>query len=359
MSDISKALQGKLVRRKGRVNHADAQQLDLFASLSERAEKSPEIVIPPREEHQHPEAEWVLPSSPSPPPDVTAEVRAALSESEPAPRPAEVAAESQPKRPPLRTGIYRRPERLPLARQEPPKAPANERRRTPWAWLRDWFDGVELDRRLVSLVVVLVMMVSSITYWAFSPRKEKPAPPPAVDLREIYRPQSAQEPAPPAVVAEPQPPAVAASPAAAAPTLTAADWKIAGTTATLSGNSVQLRFEDPVFVSLANISVEGMRALKAVAARLKKLENGAQIVVTGYTDNVPLSAPTAKFKSNADIAAARARNAREHLEVFVRPARGLIFSESAGNPEQAPFPNDTPQNRRLNRTITLHITPNP
>ena len=39
MSDISKALQGKLVRRKGRVNHADAQQLDLFASLSERAEK--------------------------------------------------------------------------------------------------------------------------------------------------------------------------------------------------------------------------------------------------------------------------------------------------------------------------------
>ncbi|MGB4574821.1 MAG: hypothetical protein WBI79_07510, partial [Kiritimatiellia bacterium] len=102
MSDISKALQGKLVRRKGRVNHADAQQLDLFASLSERAENAPEIVIPPREEHQHPEAEWVLPSSPSPPPDVTAEVRAALSESEPTPRPAEVAAESQPKRPPLR-----------------------------------------------------------------------------------------------------------------------------------------------------------------------------------------------------------------------------------------------------------------
>ena len=260
----------------------------------------------------------MLPSSPSPPPDVTAEVRAALSESEPTPRPAEVAAESQPKRPPLRTGIYRRPERLPLARQEPPKAPANERRRTPWAWLRDWFDGVELDRRLVSLVVVLVMMVSSITYWAFSPRKEKPAPPPAVDLREIYR-HNPRKNTPPALLPSRTARSCGES-GATAPALTTADWKMPAGSDPVGQRSVAIW--GPVFVSLANISVEHA-CVEGCGRPAEKLENGADC-----RDRLHQQCAAQRPPPNSEqcryCGGSRA-NAREHLEVFMRPARAGIF----------------------------------
>ena len=118
-----------------------------------------------------------------------------------------------------------------------------------------------------------------------------------------------------------------------------------------------LRFTDPVFVSADKISIEGMRALKAVAARLVEMKAPARVVVKGHTDSEPLRNPTARFKSNADIAAARAKTAAEHLAQFARANTGLTFEVVAGDPAEAPYPNDTPQNRRLNRTATVQIVP--
>jgi len=83
------------------------------------------------------------------------------------------------------------------------------------------------------------------------------------------------------------------------------------------------------------------------------------VVVTGYTDDVPLSKPTEQFKDNADIAAARAKTAVAHLAQFARANPSLAFEERTGEPAQAPFPNDSPQNRRLNRTVTVQVVPAP
>ena len=354
MSDISKALQGKMNTRKGHVREQSERQLDLFSSLADRESSSPKVVPASR-----PDPEMILPPS-APPPDVAAEVRAVLSESGPA-RPVETAPAGEDARP-LKTGIYRRPSRpavMPLPPRSPPP-PAS--RISPVRWLKNWFAGVELNRRMIALVVFIAVLVALIGFWSACPRQAQPKPGTTVNLAEVAAlppgPLSAPNPLSPL----PAPPLAPAPAPIAAPAQTAAsadDWKVAGTTATRKGNAIRIVFTAPVFVSADNISVEGMDALKGVAAKLAALKSGARVLVTGYTDDVPLSAPTPKFKNNADLAAARAQVAVEHLAQFARANKGVVFEAVAGDPAQAPYPNDSPQDRRLNRTVTLQVVPAP
>ena len=351
MSDISKALQGRMNTRKGHIKEQSERQLDLFSSLADREPSAPRVVTP------KPEPEMILPPTGTPP-DVAADVRAVLSEAGPA-RPIEPELEGEDARP-LKTGIYRRPPR-PAAVPAPsrPAAPT-QKKWMPIQWLRDWFSGVELNRRMVALVVVSVGLVALIAFWTACPRHEGPKPGTTLDLNAT--PLSPAGPAPAPAISEPVSPSPSAASAAAVsvpPAMPADDWKIAGTTATRKGNAVQLVFTDPVFVSADNISLEGWAALKAVAARLAALKTGARVQVTGYTDDVPLSRPTPEFQNNADLAAARARVAVEHLAQFSRANKALVYDAVAGDPAQAPYPNDSPQNRRLNRTVTLQVVPAP
>ena len=361
MGELTNALQGKLNSRKGHVKDAGSSQLDLFSSLSDREPTAPKIVMskPDTPPAPRPEPEMILPPSSGMPPDVAADVRAVLSESGPA-RPVEASPQGAD-HPPLRTGVYHRPQR-PAApppapsRPLPPRAPSGARsplvRR-----LRDWFSGVELDRRMISLVAVLSVLVALIGFWTACPRsgEETAEAPPAPSEQTpvpAETPPAAPAPAPQASVSAP-PSAPAAAP------LPASDWKIPGTETFLSGGAHLVRFSDPVFVSGDRISIEGMRALKAVGAKLAALKGGARVVVTGYTDDVPLSKPTEQFKDNADIAAARAKTAVAHLAQFASANPSLAFEERTGEPAQAPFPNDSPQNRRLNRTVTVQVVPAP
>ena len=360
MGELTNALQGKLNSRKGHVKEPGKSQLDLFSSLTDREITAPKIVMskpePPVQMRREPE--MVLPPSSGAPPDVSADVRAVLSESGPA-RPVESTLDDGGEHPPLRTGVYHRPQRP--AAPPPPRPPATQPSSGPRfslaARMRIWFAGVELDRRMVSLVVVLCVLVGAIGFWSASPREAAVPEEPLAALAEPL----------PAVAAEPAPPppapasagALSAAPAAATPTPSPADWNIPGTETSLSGGAYLVRFNDPVFVSGDKISIEGMRALKAVAAKLVTLKPGTRVVVMGHTDDVPLSKPTPQFKSNADIAAARAKVAAEHLAQFARAGKGLAFDSRAADLSQAPFPNDTPQNRRLNRTATVQVFPAP
>jgi flagellar motor protein MotB len=362
MSELSNALQGKLNSRKGHVKDPTERQLDLFSSLSDRAISEPKIVLSKPEvspASARPEPELVLPPAGNPP-DVSADVRAVLSESGPA-RPVEPPQSTGESS--LRTGIYQRPRRSAApaptpARSAPKSAPA--KRLPPFQQLRDWFAGVELDRRLISLVAVLSVLVGVIAFWTARNQKDKEAEPvgpaPVDESQPILQAVSVAAPALPA--STPAPAALAAAqPSSAAPA--AADWKIPGTETTMNGGATLVRFVDPVFVSADKISVEGWAALKALAAKLVALNAGARVIVTGYTDNEPLTKPTPQFKSNADIAAARAKVAVEHLGQFARSGKGLVFEAQTGEPAQAPYPNDTPQNRRLNRTVTVQVIPAP
>ncbi len=354
MGELTNALQGKLNSRKGQVKDPAEKQLDLFSSLADRAPAAPKIVMSKPDAPTAPafEPEMVLPPPTAIPPDVAADVRAVLSESGPA-RPAENAEEGN--RPPLRTGVYHRPQRPAPPPQPVAPPPATEPRLAWTTWMRGWFAGVELDRRMISLIVVLIVLASLAGFWSACPRaQEEPA---AVAEAPAENPAPAEAAPAPLAAAVPAPaaPAPVPKPAALAP----ADWKIPGTETFLSGGAYLIRFSDPVFVSADKISIEGMRALKAVGAKLAALKAGARVVVAGYTDDVPLSKPTPQFRNNADIAAARAKVAVEHLSQFARANAALAFEAQAGESVQAPFPNDTPQNRRLNRTVTVQVVPAP
>ena len=361
MNELSNALQGKLNSRSSHIKDpASDRQLDLFSSLSDRSATTPKIVRQKPEPRAEPE--MVLPPAGNPP-DVSADVRAVLSESGP---PRHVEAESRAGAASLRTGVYQRPLRPappPAAPPPPPPAPSRKPvapRISLFSKIRDWFAGVELDRRMISLVLVLVVLVAAIAFWTAGPRDDSAAPGTDIDLNEVAG-ETESAPAAPAAAAAPAKPAGAVSapspaPAAAVP---AAGWKIAGAECIANGGAVLVRFVDPVFVSADKISVEGMPALKAVAAKLVSLKTGARVIVTGYTDNEPLTKPTPQFKSNADIAAARAKVAVEHLSQFARANKGLSFEAQTGESSRAPYPNDTPQNRRLNRTATVQVIPAP
>lgn len=362
MGELSNALQGRLSSRKGHVKDPSEKQLDLFSSLSDREATAPKIIMskPETPPEPRPEPEMVLPAAPPPPPDVAADVRAVLSESMPVAGTDEAAADE---RPPLRTGVYHRPQRS-AAPPPPPRAapPAPAPAGKPGLWtlrLREWLAGVELDRRMISLIVLLVVLVGIIGFWSACPRTSEEsadvaestvAPAPDGDVAPVV-------PVPVVPVASPAP--AAASAAAVPPPVSGAgaDWKIPGAETVLSGGAYLLKFMDPVFESGDMISIKGMAALKALAAKLASAKAGTRVVVTGYTDDQPLSKPTERFKTNADIAAARAQAAIAQLAARTGP--GLAYEARTGEPAQAPFPNDTPQNRRLNRTVTVQVIPAP
>ena len=357
MGELTNALQGKLNSRKGHVKEPGRSQLDLFSSLADREVTAPKIVMskPEAPTTPAPEPEMILPPPTAIPPDVAADVRAVLSESGPA-RPVENAEEGN--RPPLRTGVYHRPQR-PAPPPRPVAPPPAAEPRLAWTTrMRGWFAGVELDRRMISLIVVLIVLASLAGFWSACPRaQEEPA---AIAEAPAENPAPAESmPVAPATLAATAPAPAATAPAPKPAALAPADWKIPGTETFLSGGAYLIRFSDPVFASADKISIEGMRAIKAVGAKLAALKAGARVVVTGYTDDVPLSKPTPQFRNNADIAAARAKVAVEHLSQFARANAALAFEAQAGESVQAPFPNDTPQNRRLNRTVTVQVVPAP
>ncbi|HOE35894.1 MAG TPA: hypothetical protein PLD40_04855 [Kiritimatiellia bacterium] len=371
MSDISRALQNKL-SRKGQLKEQAEEQLDLFASLADHT-PTPRFITPPPPATPRPEPAMILPpatpkSAPSEPPtDIMADVRAALSDSS-VPRPSEPASDNGLEtRPPLRTGIYHRPQRLAFSLPEPPPPPPPGS--SPWQKIKAWFAGAELDRRMIALIVVLLALAALIGFWSGCPSRApesattaEPAEGSASETAASAAPaQPAVPTAPAPATPAPAAPATPAAPAKPAATLAAADasWQIAGAESFQKEGGIFIRYAAPIFVSADNISVEGMRALKATAARLARLENGARVQVTGHTDDVPLSAPTAKFKCNEDIAAARAKVAMEHLSAMTRANKKLSFEPVTGAPQDAPFPNDTPQNRRLNRTVTVQVFPAP
>lgn len=382
MGKLTNALQGKLNADKGLAKGRSERQLDLFTTLSERggAEGKPAAVTfkkPAPAADPGPEPEMVLPQSD--PPDVSADVRAVLSDS---PEPAELAGEDG--HPPLRTGIYRRPRRraVPVAEEGGSGQAPAPRRDHPGARFapgrlagraREWFSGAELDWRMGAMVGAAVLLVAAVAYWSARPGGGDPEPGTTVDLAELRKEAAAAKQEASGPVAGPSAPAaaVAAAPAEEPPAPAQAsagpapapaggkelDLKIAGAEISREGTDYVLKFTDPVFVSADYISPEGMRALKALGAKLAAMPAGGNVTVVGHTDNVPLGRPTTQFRSNADLAKARAKVAGEHLMHFARANQGLAFEMRGGAEGEAPYPNDTPRNRRLNRTATVRIAP--
>lgn len=100
----------------------------------------------------------------------------------------------------------------------------------------------------------------------------------------------------------------------------------------------------------ADVSAEALEMIRRIAAAVAPTGNSVRI--EGHTDDVPIS--TSRFASNWELSTARASAVVEFLvrSAGVAPAR----LSAAGYGEFHPrVPNDSPQNRALNRRIDIVI----
>ena len=108
--------------------------------------------------------------------------------------------------------------------------------------------------------------------------------------------------------------------------------------------------------SFASGSTDLEQPMLATLERVGNLltDQGGAIAVSGHTDNVPIS--NDQFRSNWDLSAARASTvAHELLQAGVDSSRLLVSGHADTQPRA---PNDTPENRALNRRIDITLITN-
>ena len=96
-----------------------------------------------------------------------------------------------------------------------------------------------------------------------------------------------------------------------------------------------------------------IHSLSKIATALQNYPDNA-LQIEGHTDDVPIN--TVKFPSNWELSAARAlavvRYFAEQTDLDPRRLSGVGFGEY-----HPLVPNDTPENRRLNRRVDIVILP--
>jgi chemotaxis protein MotB len=103
----------------------------------------------------------------------------------------------------------------------------------------------------------------------------------------------------------------------------------------------------------AKLSKEGSKTLDVVAGVFKDMQ-GKNVVVAGYTDNIPVASSGA-YKDNWELSTARAIAVVRYLQSKGVPPALL---GAAGFSEFRPVAaNDTPDNRGQNRRIEIALTP--
>lgn len=103
----------------------------------------------------------------------------------------------------------------------------------------------------------------------------------------------------------------------------------------------------------AAVKKEGKTALAEVAAALKDIKD-RDFVIAGHTDNVPVK--SARFPSNWELSTQRAVEVVKFLAAEGVEAAHL---SAAGYSEFDPIsPNDTPENRQMNRRLEIIVMPN-
>ena len=103
----------------------------------------------------------------------------------------------------------------------------------------------------------------------------------------------------------------------------------------------------------AALGREGRKALDAVAEAFKDLKD-RNVMVAGYTDNVPVGKQQQMFRDNWDLSAARATAVVRYLaSKGVAPSALGAIAFSQYRPVA---PNDNPANKSLNRRIEIGLT---
>jgi flagellar motor protein MotB len=189
-----------------------------------------------------------------------------------------------------------------------------------------------------------------------APQPETIAPPAKQTTAPTLLPKPTASPVP---TAAPQPfqPVKPAMPPKQAPALPAgldARLQIAGMQFTQKDNRITITLDQPAFSYRTQLSPAAEAILESIALALRPDADQLRLIVHGHTDDDPIT--SSAYHSNYDLGLQRAAAAAEYLHRTGNlPMQSiLIQSEAAQN---TPFPNQSPETKRKNRTITLEITP--
>ncbi|MEI6147754.1 MAG: OmpA family protein [bacterium] len=164
---------------------------------------------------------------------------------------------------------------------------------------------------------------------------------------------------PPAVAAETAPiPAPVLTPVPRETQPTPTPWpalKGAGFKATRDGDALLVRFNYGVFARGTEMTGAACQDLRRIANTLTSSSAPYNIEVEGHTDAAPVSSGR-PYSGNHELGLARAKVAAEYLskQCGLPADRLTVTSAGEANP---PYPNTTPESRRLNRTVVLKLTP--
>jgi len=115
---------------------------------------------------------------------------------------------------------------------------------------------------------------------------------------------------------------------------------------------VIVRFPEKTSFAAGSDNISDFMLPTIVKLALVLIKTEGRVIISGHTDNVPIH--TARFRSNWDLSAARAASVVHELTKI----EGLDTSRIAvqGLADSRPIaPNDTPENRSLNRRVEISI----
>ncbi len=129
---------------------------------------------------------------------------------------------------------------------------------------------------------------------------------------------------------------------------------IKGVITSTSANQLMIRFDEGIFSHLTTLSESARNQLEQLAVQLRPSMTHLKLVVEGHTDDIPMRS-TEMFSDNTALAKARAKTIREFLTEPGRLPPDAVTEAQPG--ATAPYPNDSEENRRRNRTVVLTLTP--
>jgi outer membrane protein OmpA-like peptidoglycan-associated protein len=140
----------------------------------------------------------------------------------------------------------------------------------------------------------------------------------------------------------------------ATPPAWSAALNIEGVQATTDGDATTLTFQDAVFSRHTTFDPQAERLLGEVAEALGRAERPLVIQVLGHTDDTPMRGG-GPYRDNYDLGLARATRVVQFLRHQANLTNATFSAASQGE-DHPPYPNDSPANRRSNRTVTLEIS---
>jgi len=117
-----------------------------------------------------------------------------------------------------------------------------------------------------------------------------------------------------------------------------------------------LTFEYGLFSFGVEFADDAEQALTAVGEQLKRCPDGVAVEIAGHTDDLPVPEGR-RYRNNYALGMARAVAVAEVLREKAGLPSNLLSVRSLGESD-APYPNDSPENRARNRTVVIRVIPN-